>query len=75
MDIVAAHLNTSRATEMLFTKMDLAVIGHQDVVHHVVHWKTPSGEEESSTEWAGSVLLTTCESVCVACQGFIILAL
>ena len=36
MDIVAAHLNTSRATEMLFTKMDLAVIGHQDVVYHII---------------------------------------
>ena len=36
MNILAAHFNTSRATEMSFTKMELADIGHQNVVHHII---------------------------------------
>ena len=34
MNILAAHLNTSRAKEMLFTKMELADIGLQIVVYN-----------------------------------------
>ena len=36
MNILAAHLNTSRATEMSFTNLELTDIGHQNVVYHII---------------------------------------
>ena len=36
MNILAAHLNTSRATEMLFTNLESADIGCQNVVCHII---------------------------------------
>ena len=36
MNILAAHLNTSRATEMLFTNLELTDIGQQNVVYHII---------------------------------------
>ena len=35
MHILAAHLNTSRATEMYLTILELADIGRQNVVYHI----------------------------------------
>ena len=35
MNILAAHLNTSKATEMLFTKIEMADIGLQNVVYQI----------------------------------------
>ena len=40
MNILAAHLNTSRATEMLFTILELADIGHQNILYHTLLYKT-----------------------------------
>ena len=36
MNILAAHLNTSRATEMYLTNLELADIGRQNVVYHII---------------------------------------
>ena len=36
MNILAALLNTSRATEMYLTNLELADIGHQNVVYHII---------------------------------------
>ena len=36
MNILAAHLNTSRATERYLTNLELAEIGHQNVVYHII---------------------------------------
>ena len=63
MNILAAHLNTSRATEMYVTILELADIGRKNVVYHIilsnfllynivcystVHWNTPAVDESSS---------------------------
>ena len=36
MNILAAHLNISRATEMYLTNLELADIGRQNVVYHII---------------------------------------
>ena len=36
MNILAAHLNTNRATEMYLTLLELADISCQNVVHHII---------------------------------------
>ena len=36
MNILAAHLNTSRATEMYLTNLELADIGRQHVEYHII---------------------------------------
>ena len=36
MAILAAHLNTSRAKEMLFTNLELADIGCQNLVYNII---------------------------------------
>ena len=36
MNILAAHLNTSRATEIYLTNLELADIGHQNIVYHII---------------------------------------
>ena len=36
MNILAAHLNTSRATEMYLTNLELADTGCQNVVYHIM---------------------------------------
>ena len=36
MNILAAHLNTSRATEVYLAILELADIGRQNVVYHII---------------------------------------
>ena len=38
MNILAAHLNTSTATEILFTNLELADILRQNVVYHIIQY-------------------------------------
>ena len=40
MNILAAHLNTNRATEMYLTILELADIGGQNVIYHTILYKT-----------------------------------
>ena len=51
MNILAAHLNTSRATEMYLTNLELADIGRQNVVYHII--------------LSSLVLLQSCKVFCI----------
>ena len=57
MNILAAHLNTSRATEMLFTKMELADIGLQNVVYQIII--------------SSFILLRSCKMFCIVKYGIV----
>ena len=51
MNILATHLNTSRATEKYLTILELADIGSQNVVYHI--------------NLSSLVLLRSCETFCI----------
>ena len=57
MNILAAHLNTSRATEMYLTILELADIGGQNVVYHI--------------NLSSLVLLQLCEMFCIVQYGIV----
>ena len=57
MNILAAHLNTSRSTEMYLTNLEWADIGCQNVVYHIII--------------SNLVLLQLCEMFCIVYYGIV----